>query len=368
MDYEGSGWRGKGTFFDGKTSRANPVQVAISSSGISVHGDGIGSIYSANNLRIVERRSDGHVRIEVKQPAGAAIVIESRDAAAALAANNLAKAGLLPGLSANAKAVCIASLIVLFIAFFAVYGLDAVVKHGLALVPEETEEMIGETVFKEFAGKQILTDDGPTLRVLQKCAAVVQAFDTTRKYNITISIVEDTETKNAFALPGGHIVVYRALLDAMENESEFWGVLAHEAGHIYLRHGLRRIARAAIVGFAVTALIGDAGGLSAILLDKSSMLLNLAYDRKEERAADEFAALHLGRAGMNQSGLVTLLRKIDEEGGGAEWMSYLSTHPATEERIDFPRQRIDDSATSAPILTEQEWRTLTGKAHGEAKE
>lgn len=147
----------------------------------------------------------------------------------------------------------------------------------------------------------------------------------------------------------------------MEDESELFGLLAHEAGHIHLQHGLKRLARTVIIGFIFTALLGDASGLSAVLLDISSLLLQLNYNRKEEIAADDYALHVLQKSNLNQNGLITLFEKIEKEEKNDQWLTFLSTHPATAERIKFLKQKIlPATAADQPILSAHEWARLKG--------
>ncbi|MGH7453440.1 MAG: M48 family metallopeptidase [bacterium] len=356
-----SEWQGEGAFFDGQTSRREPVQIKIDAQGISMRREGEAGFSPVGKFRVAQRGKNSHLRIEAGRFPGGTIVLHSAEAEAALETNGFLRARLFSGVPEKRKIVLMGGLLILILFFLFTYGLDAIIDRGLALVPESTEEKLGRTIFDELVGRRVDGGDESTRRVLEKCAAVIQAFDTTRSWKIKIVIVEDEKTKNAFALPGGYIVVYRGILDAMADESELFGLLAHEAGHVYLRHGLRRIARTAMIGFIASVLFGDASGLSAVLFDNSEMLLNLAYNRTEERAADEYAIVALGKAGINQRGLATLFEKIKREEGDSRWLTFLSSHPATEERIAFLQQGLENDTPSRIILTSEEWKILAGR-------
>ena len=358
MDFKLRHWQGEATFFDGQTSRAVATQMKINEHGISVIVDRAEYHYRPKDFRVSERTRDGYLRIDLAPFAGAGITLTSPAALAALQANQFLKTNLVSRLPSKSKLLVLGGGFVLVMVLFFYFGLDLLIHYGLTLVPKSTEEMLGRTALNTLVEKRALVSDSLTLRVLEKCAGLVQSFDTTQTYTITIAIVEDPQTKNAFALPGGYICIYRGILDIMENESELYGLLAHEAGHIYLQHGLRRIARAAIIGFIFTVLLGDASGLSAVLLDNSSVLLQLSYDRKEEQAADDYALAALRRAELNQEGLITLFEKIKKEEKNAQWLTYLSTHPETAERIESLKQKIKPATTSKSILSAEEWAIL----------
>lgn len=99
-------------------------------------------------------------------------------------------------------------------------------------------------------------------------------------------------------------------MDSIQTESEFFGLLAHEAGHVALRHGSKRLLRNALLSATFLLLFGDMQGLSGILLSQSSTLLDLSYSRHEELEADEFALHILHKAGLDVQALPRLLERI----------------------------------------------------------
>ncbi len=360
MDSKKRQWQGEGTFFDGQTSRAQPVQISINELGISVAINNSEHFFRPFDFRVAERTGKGYVRIELMTFGGAGLTIDSPQAVAALQANRFFKSSFLSILPGKTRLLALVGGLILALALFFFFGLDLLIEHGLALVPKSAEEKLGKTAFDSLVEGSELASDGSVLQILEKCAAVVSAFDTTSSYTIKIAIVEDRETINAFALPGGYICIYRGIIEIMDDESELFGLLAHEAGHIYLQHGLRRIARTAVIGFVFTALLGDASGLSAVLLDNSSLLLQLNYNRKEERAADDYAVQALQKSGLNQHGLITLFEKIAKEEKDTQPLPFLSTHPAAAKRIQFLKQKVQPTTADKTILSPQEWAKLKG--------
>jgi Zn-dependent protease with chaperone function len=353
-------WQGEGTFFDGQTSRAQPVRISINELGISVAIDTSERFFRPFDFRVAERVGNRYVRIELMTFGGAGITIDSPEAVAALQANRFLKSGFLSFLPNKTRLLALVGGLILVVALFFFFGLDLLIDYGLTLVPKSVEEKLGKSAFDSLVQESDLASDGSTLQILEKCAAVASAFDTTTNYTIKISIVEDRKTINAFALPGGYICIYRGIIEIMDDESELFGLLAHEAGHVYLQHGLRRIARSAVIGFVFTALLGDASGLSAVLLDNSSLLLQLNYDRKEEIAADDFALQALQKSNLNQNGLITLFEKMAKEEKDTQPLPFLATHPAATKRIQFLKQKVQPTTANKTILSPQEWAKLKG--------
>jgi Zn-dependent protease with chaperone function len=146
---------------------------------------------------------------------------------------------------------------------------------------------------------------------------------------------------NAMALPSGVIFVTDDLVDIIPDDRVVMAVIAHEAGHVDKRHGLRQIIQSSIVGVLVTWYIGDAGALGAAA---PTALLQAKYSRDLEREADVFATQVLTMNGLPASLLAEALEQLekshgDDPGNGAVALSYLSSHPATAERLAWIRSR-----------------------------
>jgi len=137
----------------------------------------------------------------------------------------------------------------------------------------------------------------------------------------------DDSSVNAFALPGGNLYVLRGLVEQAESTEEIAGVLAHEVGHAVLRHGVRRIARQAGFGLALSLVIGAHEGIVDDLIVGATRLHSLRFDRDEEREADRFGLDLCARSGIDPAALGHFLGRLPD--GAIEW---LSTHPSSEGR------------------------------------
>jgi Zn-dependent protease with chaperone function len=140
---------------------------------------------------------------------------------------------------------------------------------------------------------------------------------------------------NAFALPGGTIVMTDELVRLAGSDQEILAVLAHELGHVRHRHGLRMALQSTFVGVVVTAWLGDA---SAAIAGVSTALLETRYSREFEREADAFAASMLKHNHLSPGLLASILQKLGAQHGKAEEggrvPELLSSHPPTRERIE----------------------------------
>jgi Zn-dependent protease with chaperone function len=144
---------------------------------------------------------------------------------------------------------------------------------------------------------------------------------------------------NAFALPSGAIVFTDEMVKLAANDDELLAVLAHEAGHVAHRHGIRRIIQDSLLAFALMAITGDASGTSQLFLGLPVALTELAYSREFEREADQYALGYLRSHGISPRCFADLMQRLQQEkkpdgkNGESRWSNYLSTHPDMEDRL-----------------------------------
>lgn len=159
--------------------------------------------------------------------------------------------------------------------------------------------------------------------------------------------VLDDHVYNAFATPAGHIFFNRGLIEAMESEDELAGILAHEISHVVARHISDKIERSkklnmlSLAGMVAGAFLGPASGSSdaASALTMGSLAagqsMELAYSRQDEIQADQLGLIYLSKAGYSAKGLMASLQTIRSKQWFGGVPNYLSTHPATEDRIAY---------------------------------
>lgn len=213
-------------------------------------------------------------------------------------------------------------------------------------IPAEWEQSLGESTFAQLQiGKRVMTDEAGEAALRDLTEPLLAAVESDRyEFNI---VVTDDPAVNAFALPGGFIVINAGLIREADNAGEVLGVLAHEIAHVTEQHGMRNIINAAGVFLLVDALLGDVSGILAMLANAAPLLINQSYSRKFEAEADERGLALLEQANIDPSGFVSFFEKmlarekeqlatIEDEDTRTlveDAMGFLSTHPATEDRI-----------------------------------
>jgi Zn-dependent protease with chaperone function len=141
---------------------------------------------------------------------------------------------------------------------------------------------------------------------------------------------------NAFALPGGTIVMTDAIVELADKEKlgddALAGVLAHEIGHVVNRHSTRLVVEQGVLNVGLGLALGDVSWLASV---GGSMLTGLSYRRSHETEADCFATALMARTGGSAVPMADLLLKMDhgaKTGNAPGWTEFLSSHPATPQR------------------------------------
>lgn len=168
-------------------------------------------------------------------------------------------------------------------------------------------------------------------------------------YQFDFHLLADTETINAFALPGGQIFITRALFDRLNTEGELAGVLGHEIGHVIGRHSAEHIAKAklteGLTGAAVIASYDPENPSSAQLAQIAVLvgqLINMKFGREDELESDFLGVCFMEDAGYNPEELIGVMQVLAESRQGQQPPEFFSTHPNPENRIAQIQQAIQN--------------------------
>jgi len=202
-------------------------------------------------------------------------------------------------------------------------------------VPAEVEKRVGQTTLVTI--NQMLAPS--QLRYADKKRAEAQLERLIKASNVASKpelIFRSMGGKfpNAFALPGGYIVVSDELINLPVTDDELAAVLAHEMGHWQRRHGLQGLLRGSTALLVVSAVTGDLSTLSTFAGSIPFVILQRGYSREFESEADIFAIELLQRAKIDLGNFESVLEKLESTrpSSGTDY-TYLSTHPSNAERI-----------------------------------
>jgi beta-barrel assembly-enhancing protease len=206
------------------------------------------------------------------------------------------------------------------------------------LISDEQEFQLGFQVHEELKKQDIkfLQNQTVELYVEQIAGKLTSEANKERAVEWRTYVIDDPNTINAFATPGGRIYVYTGLLLAADNEAEVIGVMGHEIGHVVARHSARQLVAAnglqTVIDMALGKDSGDVAKLAAGLAGKAGQL---AYGRDMELEADQYGARYSSRAGYDPRGLATFFEKLKaKHGDTGPVMTFFSTHPANSQRIN----------------------------------
>lgn len=219
-------------------------------------------------------------------------------------------------------------------------------------VPFSIEKKLGDKLFELQKISLKLNENPKALKILDKQINRLRPYleDEYQDFNFYIS--KDPNI-NAFAFPGGSIVLNQGLILSADSFDEILGVMAHELSHVTNRHVMRGIIYNISLFSIVNLLIGDISGIIAVVLENGGSLLSLKFSKDMEIEADKSGVRLMEEAGLNLNGLISFLEKLREEekkmlekisldGEIAEKLApFFSTHPATEDRINYLSQLVD---------------------------
>jgi predicted Zn-dependent protease len=165
-------------------------------------------------------------------------------------------------------------------------------------------------------------------------------------YRFEFHVLDDPETINAFALPGGQVFITEGLLRRLKTEGQLAGVLGHEITHVVARHGAEHIAKQqltqGLTGAAVLATYDPndpSSRGSAAVAAMIGQLVNMRFGRQDELESDRLGVRFSGEAGYDPRSMIALMKILEESAQGNRPPEFFSTHPNPENRI----QRIEEA-------------------------
>jgi len=229
--------------------------------------------------------------------------------------------------------------------FVSIFIVNILVPKGALCITIQEEEEMSREVMKVIRRHYKLINDPLIVNYINEMGQKILSALPPQPFNYHFYVIKNDEY-NAFATPAGHVFVNSGLLEAMENEEELAGILSHEIAHVVCRHISQKIERAQKIGIATLAGVaagillgvgGSAAAANALTIGSTAagQSLELSYSREDEFQADQIGLACLTKAGYDGEGLLSMLKKLWSRRwfGPAQIPTYLSTHPATEERM-----------------------------------
>ena len=214
-------------------------------------------------------------------------------------------------------------------------------------VPVSTEAEFGEAVF---SGLQMEGQVDTAASFVANEFFGSMAINT--DYDIRISVVKG-EVINAFALPGGRIVVYDALLKKMASYPELAALLTHEFTHVNNKHTTKSLFRKLGSRIFLGLLFGNLGSVTGVLADRADELKSLTYSRKLEKEADIEGLSILMQRKIEPEGFARLFRHLKEGTTTSALPEFLGSHPDIDRRIEYIREKANNASFEEdPVLND----------------
>ena len=260
----------------------------------------------------------------------------------------------------RARLVLIAALASMgVLAVLYLWGIPALAAFVASRVPVSWEERLGRSIVTHLVPPAMRCTDKTRTRVIDEIITVLTASLPTSPFTIRVIVVNDS-TINAFAVPGGYIVLYRGLLEKTQTAEELAGVLAHELQHIFKHHVTQALIQHVSTGLLLAAITGDTSRATAYGLESARLLGILRYSRQSEEEADAAGMRMLLESGIDPKGMIAfyeLLTKSTSETSSI--LQYLSTHPSTGDRIKNLKSLVEQSQPkSVKLLKGYDWSNI----------
>jgi Zn-dependent protease with chaperone function len=360
----------KGKYFDGKSAQQFCVTVTLearnNTSALVIERDGDAKIiWPLAELREVQEqaRSEGIVLSLGQNGISRLILLEAsaeqivRDKAPNLGKVIVKKSKLLQLVIWSSGALASVFLIMFVI-------LPALSNQLATMIPVEREVALGELSINQIHGflggseeNDLTCSNAQGLLALQKMAKRIVG-NIELPYELKVKVF-DHEMINAFAVPGGQVVLFDGLLKAADSPEEIASVLGHEVGHVANRDPMRLTLRSAGSIGILGLVFGDfAGGFMALAL--TERLISAKYSQRAETGADAFAHQLMADANLPSAAFATFFQKLKRaHGGQSTFMSHLASHPNLDGRaIAAAAADIVGESDYEPVLTTHEWYAL----------
>lgn len=210
-------------------------------------------------------------------------------------------------------------------------------RSQLQLVSAAQEVQMGAQAYQEVLTKTKLSGDPTANALVTRVGTRIAAATGRSDLPWEFKVVDDAQTANAFALPGGKVAVYTGILPITLDEAGLAAVLGHEVSHVIARHSAERMSEQ-LGAQALGGLIGTALGIDPTVTQTGATLLvgalQLPWGRKQESEADHLGLIYMAKAGYDPRAARDLWGRMAEAAKGrSRPPEFLSTHPSEATRI-----------------------------------
>jgi predicted Zn-dependent protease len=321
------------TYHDGESSTSRAVRVRVADGLVHIDGDDVSTAFPIAAVRLESRLGELPRRLDLPNGASCQVpadfALPMADAAPARVERwvNEAEIRWMPALVAT---------LILLVGGWAtvVYGVPAAADVVARRISPSVERAMGDQTLSSLDRLALEPTKLPEARqaaLRARFDALVRMAGPDEPYQLAFRS-SPAVGPNAFALPGGTVVLIDELVAAAEHDDEILAVLAHEVGHLEERHTMRQVLQTSVAGVLIAVVIGDVVSATSVAAALPAAVLNASYSRSFEREADRFGFDILDRLGIDRGHFVRFLTRLEQKHGGAKIPGWLSTHPGAAER------------------------------------
>lgn len=326
-------------YYDGKTSQPYDAQVSITGNTLTINYENGQVIWAVSQIDYSAFTGKGktmlkygefpHQYIEFPIESSLFVALESylpkrREGFWAFA-NELSNSGF------KGVLIGLAIFISITVGFYFLL-LPKIAEYVAMNIPIETEIEIGKQFYDSFVGDMEV--DKEKTKLLNDFA---KKIDFQTKYPLKFTVVK-SEQVNAFALPGGNVVIFDAILKKIKTPEELTALLSHEVTHVKERHSLKGLARNLAGNMVISVIVGDMNAIGNIMVSQANNIYELGFTREMEKQADLEGLGIMYHNKLDPQGMIHLMERLHEEEkkyGVDKMPAYLNSHPMTKERIAY---------------------------------
>jgi hypothetical protein len=332
-------------YYDGRVSTRREVTISLEGKTLRIVGPGVDASYPLDSIRVTA--GVGAIRRSIRLPNGG--ICEVSDSAFLAEIERQQGKGRFTTLLhrwersiplAAAAVVLTVAVVVLFMRF----GIPALARHAAFVIPVSAEASLGRESLATldrfmFKPSRVGAEKQRELQALFR--GMTAPLPGGSGYRLIFRSSPPLGA-NALALPSGIIVLTDAMVALARNDEELAAVIAHELGHVRERHLLRHVLQNSVATLLMATITGDIVSVTSFSAALPTALIDAKFSRDFEREADDAACAYLRQKGIPVSHYVAILSRLQTElekksgataKGEDPFRNYLSTHPATAERI-----------------------------------
>jgi predicted Zn-dependent protease len=220
-------------------------------------------------------------------------------------------------------------------------------RSQLMLVSEGQEAALGEDAYRHTLRDSVVTHDINAERIVRRVGEKIAAVANKPEYKWEFTIINDPETVNAFAVPGGKVAVYTGIFGPARDEAGLAVVLGHEVAHALARHPAERMSQDMLVqlgGVGLGVALGKNPAMANLLLQAYGIGVALPFSRSQESEADHIGLILMAKAGYDPRVAIDLWERMEKKDGGRSAPpEFLSTHPGYETRVQQIRSFLPEA-------------------------